>query len=642
MDNHDADGSDPNAGLSLSQQDSGESDTMTMHESASIHVADSIMLGDNYHQVQYQVQILRREKCNTMPGLPLPKYLYQLLMIILLVLASSTKVSAADDSKNYIYRAMAEDQSDPILEYYIDPGLSELDKNKSLAFLYNSNYPRHRVVEFYSPMCPHCIRFAPHYIEFARHFSKLTQRGGNHTNATIEALTTGNHYTGMEVEFHAVSCYEHRKLCSQQKIRSYPSLKLFKKGSSDGKPFRYTELHPMTLVKIFGVSVVDDYWEDEEKELVKEEEKAVASSKLLSSNLAGSTTKESSQPKDGFWVRSPQEVFSDAYLSFHTAMKTSLFVEEGGGAAIPKARQYALQNWLDLLQKVLPPWRIHELLGALLGGNAGVKNKGFAKNIGTEETWAAILDQYPPRQTEWSSACRQHALPYTCGLWTLFHIVSVGVVEFNSDIANKEHDRFNVFNNEVVSRIIKEYVQHFLLCDECSNHFVEEYEACKYDRCDRLSDKGAGKKDDWKELSVWLLETHNGVNLRLQEERFQEKHQLDVSAPASPTIAQQQSVMWPTLQECPNCWLERNGTISLKKYNHSMMYRYLRLIYWPFDEQSLATRQEIILMQADMEGPEQMLLMTREIQYLLVAVVIASVAVYTQRRRLFGAKTRTR
>ena len=484
--------------------------------------------------------------------------------------------------KKFLYRSMDSGEADPIFEYYYgdqsshvgDPPFADTGKNKP-PFIYANDYPYHRVVEFYSPMCPHCVHFAPHYVEFARHFTKLTQlSAGNATNSvnttSQEMLAKGNHYTGMKVEFHAVSCLVYREICSTQKINSYPSLLVFKKGTSKGTRLKFTELHPMSLIKTLGVSTVDDYWEEKEEELAERSQGA---------DMSTRTKELSALP--AFLMRSPQEIFSDAYLSFHTAMKTSIFMEEGGGAAIPKARQYVLQNWLDLLQKVLPPWRIHDLLGALLGGQAaGVKNTAFVANIETEEKWNAILDQYPPRQTEFSRACRQHESPYTCGLWTLFHIVTVGVVEFNSDIANREHDRFHVFNNQVVAKMIKEYVEHFLLCDACTTHFIEEYDACMYDRCTRLSDKHAGNLDAWKELPLWLLETHNGVNVRLQQERFEDLYQKNQSLPARPTEEQEQSVMWPSVQECAACWLEHNGTESLKKYNHFMMSKYLRLVYW--------------------------------------------------------------
>ena len=159
-------------------------------------------------------------------------------------------VSAA--AKQYLYREMENGQAAPILDFYKDPEQS-VTANEEPDFLYSPDYPYHRVVEFYSPMCPHCVRFAPHYVEFARHFNRLTQHSlGNITNTTSAStiITTGNHYTGMQVEFHAVSCLVHRPICAKQKIRSYPFLMVFRKGSFEGKRMNHDARTKKQVVKI--------------------------------------------------------------------------------------------------------------------------------------------------------------------------------------------------------------------------------------------------------------------------------------------------------------------------------------------------------------------------------------------------------
>jgi thiol-disulfide isomerase/thioredoxin len=94
----------------------------------------------------------------------------------------------------YLYRDLPKNSGDPIIDYYVvDPN----DETNRPDFLYQENYSHHRVVEFYSPLCPHCVKFAPHYIQFASLFRQLSTQ----PNTTRE-----NHYaSGLHVNFYAIS-----------------------------------------------------------------------------------------------------------------------------------------------------------------------------------------------------------------------------------------------------------------------------------------------------------------------------------------------------------------------------------------------------------------------------------------------------
>ena len=60
------------------------------------------------------------------------------------------------------------------------------------------------LVEFYAPWCPHCQHFAPSYERVAEHFV-----GDQRVRVT------------------AVDCVAHSDLCKQNKVHSYPTLKVF-------------------------------------------------------------------------------------------------------------------------------------------------------------------------------------------------------------------------------------------------------------------------------------------------------------------------------------------------------------------------------------------------------------------------------
>jgi len=472
--------------------------------------------------------------------------------------------------KEYLYHTIENGGGAPIQDYHTEENLQP-------DFLYSPQYPNHRVVEFYSPMCPHCVHFAPHYIEFARTFSS--------TN------------TALGVEFHAVSCLKFREVCQKQKINSYPTIKVFPLGAKEGTVLRYTNLHPMTLIKTLGISVADNNHGDKSKE----KSASTTTSTTSTTSSVGSSRAGESESKSAtdivtkeipaFGVRTSPEMFADASLSFYHIMKTAVFTGQKGDAG-SKERKETLFYFLELLHKVLPPLKLHPLLENLLQGTSHKKpDKFYNSMLNSEQNWNSMFEHHQKisngNNVEWSPACQLHDSPMTCGMWTLFHIITVGVVEYNSGLPIEDLRNYLVVEPMTVADTLRDFIQHFFLCEACSTHFVQEYKNCKYGQCHRLPTpktkslklrKNKSSEEyvkEWKELPLWLLETHNGVNLRLAQERKQEA-KLPFSA------QDQQSVLWPPVRECPQCWvLGNNHSIaSFQEYNHTAMYNYLRLTYW--------------------------------------------------------------
>ena len=465
---------------------------------------------------------------------------WRILLLLAAAMASTTTTAfglSSSSRPKFLYRTMdPPSASEPIIEYY-NPEVSE-DKEDFPDFLYSPDISHHRVVEFYSPMCPHCRHFAPHYVEFARHFEDLTRQ-----NST--------EYTGLDVRFYAVSCLAYHQICRGQKVDRYPTVKIFQAGSTEGIYLRYGHLHPMTLLKTLGISAVDSITQQENSEESGEE-----------NAVEKNNDKQSTTLIPPFQKRSQRDVFNDAYLSLHTALKTSVFMVEG---PLSPHRATTLRQFLELLQKVLPAWKAHAFIRALL------KQEKFAQD---EKAWNGILKQFAPQQKEWSEACQLHESPYTCGLWSLFHIATVGVVEYNSNIVDKEA-KYAYLQPTGVADTLKNFIVTFFTCTECVEHFGQEYEQCLYGRCERLKEDAFGpdSRNDWKEVPLWLLETHNGINIRLQRERSVRE-----GKPQLPTPDEQQSVMWPPVEECAACWIDSSGANA--RYNSTMMFQYLRLTYW--------------------------------------------------------------
>jgi hypothetical protein len=120
-----------------------------------------------------------------------------------------------------------------------------------------------------------------------------------------------------------------------------------------------------------------------------------------------------------------------------------------------------------------------------------------------------------------------------------------------------------------IADTIRNYIEEFFTCDECRLNFIKMYEECRFDRCNRLTQNNTGSLDDWKELSLWLWEVHNDVNMRLLHES-----KIDYGDNSPLTTTEEDSVRWPSKQDCPLCWQDGGG------WNDEMIYQYLDRFYW--------------------------------------------------------------
>jgi len=154
---------------------------------------------------------------------------------------------------------------------------------------------------------------------------------------------------------------------------------------------------------------------------------------------------------------------------------------------------------------------------------------------------------------------------FTCGLWQLFHVMSVGVVEYN------RHNNDAPIATGHASETLRNYIDHFFQCDVCRMNFLSTYDSCAFDGCHRLSESPSLSEQEWREFPLWLWETHNDVNVRLLGERL-EQNKLD-----KPNRWESQQARWPNLFTCPNCWREDHS------WDESDVFDHLHSLYWSGD-----------------------------------------------------------
>jgi len=421
------------------------------------------------------------------------------------------------DGAKYLYHKEGNEGSlsssgGPVIELLAPSKQDELIKP---YFLYpSSNYPPPpaRVVEFYAPWCPHCQHYAPQYIKLAK-------------------AVTEKH---PDIEFHAVSCTAHTQLCREQNVNSYPTLKLFREGSYEALKFNVKDAKVKNVLFRLGFDV-------SEKSESQNDQKEQSDKKQIARVVP-------------FRMHDVHDAWNDAALSFEFALKTGIFMTNG---PLSREESSTFRSWLELLSKSLPIQMVktHDIVKVLL--------ENFEEASQSQSNLSKLIRPYasPDNSQIWRTCTHgDNKMGYTCGLWQLFHIISIGVVEYN---------RHNTpIPTRQVSETLRTYVEYFFQCEVCRLNFLDMYDNCAFDGCHRLSDKPSSNEHDWRELPMWLWETHNDVNVRLLGER------LDQNKEPKPNQRESQQARWPSLYICPNCWRED------KSWDENEIFAHLHSMYW--------------------------------------------------------------
>jgi Erv1 / Alr family len=278
-----------------------------------------------------------------------------------------------------------------------------------------------------------------------------------------------------------------------------------------------------------------------------------------------------------YYRRTREELKADIHKSFDFAMRDGVF---SSNDPLDTKSAAVLKDFLLLLHQTLPAsWDLHELLGDLIKDfNYVSKHEAYLYNI---------LDQYPPPSKVWSPAC-SHGDPdagFTCGLWEMFHAMTVGLVDYN----NLVHEKHRVAPEDA-SRKLRDYLEHFFGCSDCRQNFLAMYDSCGYNRCNRLDKDTEGLAKDkllaWAQLPLWLFEVHNGVNVRLLKERAERQKQ-------HVTLQDEIDVLWPPQRDCLPCWNNDAQTCQVTP-NHTNIYKWLHLEYGQRDSNSGDVKRDLV------------------------------------------------
>ena len=538
---------------------------------------------------------------------------------ILLIMSLIIPLSAGVNDRFYLYHSIDSSVNHKPVQEYLKQFQTSDENHKQ--YMQRVNHPpfldvksdKNRIVIFYSPWCGHCKNYKSKYIQIARDVN----------DAAPHAM-----------DFHAVSCVAHKSICKDQGATKYPTLKYFAaagshshaddkgktgvKGnnidastnkSTNATLDKDTSENMVTLaMNITAENILKDFLHIDISKNNKESEALVAAtigtkndhSKKVEAPKATKSGREI-QAQAQSQSQSQSSVFYDATRSFQFALRNSIFMSNH---ELNDEEYKAFKQWLELLQHTIPP-----------GPDAmdSVKNDVEAIRLNIESArlseenmlnYVTKEDMDMERDMDWSENCSKGkpGEGYTCGLWELFHTMSIGYVQWNMNEQsaitkqrkNTEMHTARIISTADAAERLKGYIEHFFGCDECRKHFLLMYEGCHFGRCERLNSdidvnvnvNVNANVDSWKQFPLWLWETHNDVNVRLMHEA---RARLGAGTSSGKSnegkseevvlLEQEQEARWPSKKDCPKCWHDGGG------WEENEVFEYLTSHYWPSSDQ---------------------------------------------------------
>ena len=412
------------------------------------------------------------------------------------------------------------------------PG-SEYDEERHIKpyFLTAENGPR--VVQFYSPWDGHSQSFKSKFIALYREVNRRI----------IDEQS--------EVIFYAVSCSVHHWVCLQNNINTFPAIFVFRENSMEKQ--RLKEVTADNIGIAAGVELKSSMGNEIGIDIGANEGGEESFEDLRAIDILGAT-------KDGL-SRTREAVYRDAALSFTYALKTEIFSNTDG--LLESDKRGAFAEWIDLLYWSLPPtWMLHTLINDIRVNLDAVLMSENNMQLMVEKHHDVVNDM----RTTWSAQCSKgvDGAGYMCGIWSLFHIISIGVIERHRAVLGAR-DQILTKN---VALTMRNYVNHFISCEECRHYFVEMFDSCGFNHCRRFEQpQQLPSQESWQEFPLWLWEVHNHINVKLVEAKMK-------SSNIVPSSDELNMALWPSPESCPQC---KSGD----KWDTQSVIAHLKKEYWP-------------------------------------------------------------
>lgn len=354
-----------------------------------------------------------------------------------------------------------------------------------------------------------------------------------------------------EVYFHAVSCSVHHWVCLQNKVKGFPTIVAFKADSAEPQLLQESPTAD-SVAHALGIRLKPSDGINH-AELGANGDDAFRPVDILGASLDG-------------LARTREAVYRDAALSFTHALKTEIFPKRANGRDseyLDPVQREVFTDWIDLLYWTLPPtWILHTLI-------IDIRNNIDFVMV-NEENMIAMVDKHNEVvngiDKQWSQQCSKgvEGVGYLCGLWSLFHVVSIGVMERHRAVLGARDE----ISTKVVANTMRDYIANFFGCESCQQYFLGMYDSCGFNHCRRFKQpKSLPPPESWSQFALWLWEVHNDINVKL----------LEAESSRMGTVASKQKLelaVWPSSESCSSC-KDQYG-----KWNSDAVLSQLKKQYW--------------------------------------------------------------
>lgn len=382
-----------------------------------------------------------------------------------------------------------ERQSFPVVEFK-----ASHDESLNIpSFILETTWPR--VLYFYYPNLPRFEFFHSNYVQVARRM---------------------RHESDILVKFYAISCAAHSTMCSNSDLLNKigePVLKAYESGSILGTEILIEESS-------------DKYSRSSTNMVIQQLSKALSLGNLIENapeELISLTQSKHLEDKGSMFKgeNTIQETYNDALKAFILTMQYNIYgdlekASDYGSLKLPKNKADILKDFLDLCYWSLPPsWEIHTVLFNL--------RSEFASAIdGPSNLKSIISNQYKIDMNSWSKDCGRETIEYSsfsCGLWKLLHIISVGANEASThvmgDIIRAKPAYVALVIRDFISEFIppdersrhEEFLNTLEWCPGCRHNVISSFDSCKHGALciDRVRDL---QQEYTTVVAEWLWEMH--------------------------------------------------------------------------------------------------------------------------------------
>lgn len=405
--------------------------------------------------------------------------------------------------------------------------LTEADFNATLA----AQTTPHALIEFYASWCPACQHFMPHYEKIARLFNGP---GAPYPNLIYVAR---------------VDCYKQGNLCVQFGIGAYPTMLFgepgeFAKAPRDGGAGAAGGL--AKVGRAFTAEALATWLEAKlsRKVDLEAERRDGAAGKALQggggSNDDGASLAAGLVSKHAHTAASVHDMEEATAVAFQFIFSA---------VVLEAPAREAMVRTLELLRAHHPSPRCRVGSGELAarldawwpvaGGGGGRPNRTAL------QTFPVCGPAFPSKHWADCKGSLPSARGYSCGLWSLFHALSVRVPDSEA---------------RGFPAAMRSFVEHFFGCEECRSHFLEMTAGWESENI--ATRQGA---------ALWLWRMHNKVNERLEKEERESR-----GAKGDPAFPKQQ---WPPEQLCPPSQCRHGDAAAPGPWNEDSVFRFLEAYY---------------------------------------------------------------